>query len=133
MRIISNLKMPDFVGIFHPIGIADLLCVNRQGQFVIVDLKTPVNIPLEAPDIYSDHRMIQLEMYALLFDILCEITGNHEYGIAYTAILYWNPEDNNTFESRGSCTLCEIERNPGINLKRINTLKSNLLDSLKLI
>lgn len=114
---------------FHPVGRADFICMNDLGQLVIIDLKTPATLPNYPQHVFSTHRAIQLEMYALLFDMICSLL-NIPLGIAYTGILYWNPESNKTFMSKGSVTFCKIPRNPGVHLNTMTERKTNLLKSI---
>lgn len=116
---------------FHPVGKTDFICMNDLGQLVIIDLKTPINSPNYIQFVFTRHRAIQLEMYALMFDIICKILGIPA-GIAYTGILYWNPENNNSFDSKGSETFCKIPRNPEIYLNVNTKMNSNLLKSINL-
>lgn len=94
-------------------GSIDLLCVDDYGRFVVVDLKTPLDSSKKNRDQKElpEEYIVQVEMYALMFDILCYIHGVRR-GIAYSAIIYWDPEDNNTVSSEGQCTIYGIFRGP---------------------
>ncbi len=104
----------------YPIGKADFICINELGQFVIIDLKTPIRSPDDLQFVYKRRRAIQLEMYALMFDTICKILGI-DAGISYTGILYWNPEHNNSllYQRVG----LPSARYPGIQERYLDTKK----------
>lgn len=113
----------------HPIGNIDMLCVNRDGNLVIVLLKTGMGDTMDNRCI-TEHDLKQLEFQATLFDAVARIIGL-TIGISELAVIFWNNEAENNLASEGSSSYCKLDRNPEI-LVNGNDPKLDIFHSMRI-
>ena len=90
------------------IGMIDMLCVDREGNIVIVDLKARI-VSSEIRATSYEKDVVQVQLYAHMFDFIARKLGLN-LSISYCAIMYWNPESNNSSRSEGFSGLFTIKK-----------------------
>jgi hypothetical protein len=90
------------------IGMIDMLCVDREGNIVIVDLKARI-VSSEIHATPHEKDVVRVQFYAYMFDFIARKLGLN-LSISYCAIMYWNPESNNSSRSEGFSGLFTIKK-----------------------
>lgn len=130
------------------IGIIDMLCVDREGNIVIVDLKTTIVLKTETvvdqkknlisrtearsfasmdKPIAAD--VVQVQLYAYMFDFIAKKL-KLPLTISYCALIYWDIVSDNSTGSVGSAKTFSITKNAELALSHIDP-KRNIWDALQ--
>jgi hypothetical protein len=95
-----------------PVGKIDMIAIDKNtGDLVLIDLKT-TKTQSSVPETYVKLKYaMQLEMYALLLELMAEAIGMPNLKVAYTILLVWdvNPTLKN---NEGHCWAHKIPRDP---------------------
>lgn len=122
------------------IGIIDMLCVDREGNIVIADLKTTIVLKTENLVSKTEARsfasmkkpmaadVIQVQLYAHMFDFIAKKL-KLPLKISYCALIYWDIVSDNSTGSIGSAKTFRITKDE-LALSHIDP-KRNILAALQ--